>query len=80
LKRQKLINIFTIEPGQIGFAKRVNLVKETSATFPLEMIRTGGTDGEIEVKWRTIVGKIQPPDDFKSFGGSLKFSNGEVGV
>lgn len=66
------------KPGTIAFARRGMLVSETTRDVGIDVSRTGGCDGIVSVKWKTIPdvkGGVKHPNVIL---GKLTFQHGEV--
>ena len=51
-------------PGRLGFETGTYEVDESSAVLIARVIRTGGSDGEVAFRWRTLGGSAAPDEDF----------------
>ncbi|XP_039284888.1 sodium/calcium exchanger 2 isoform X1 [Nilaparvata lugens] len=66
------------DPGVIAFEKRGLLVKESAGSVLVPVMRRGGSDGEVQVKYRTIDKSAISGRDYKGGAGSIRFKHGET--
>ncbi|KAL1129071.1 hypothetical protein AAG570_013603 [Ranatra chinensis] len=66
------------EPGIFQFEKRGTIVKESAGSVSLNVIRTRGSDGDVEVSWRTIDKSAISGKDYQGGNGTLLFKHGET--
>lgn len=65
-------------PGTLAFAKRGQLVSETTKKVDIEVVRTNGTDGVAVGHWKTVpdpTGGVKHPTPML---GKITFQHGEV--
>ncbi|XP_059478036.1 sodium/calcium exchanger 2-like isoform X2 [Neocloeon triangulifer] len=66
------------EPGVLSFNKRGILVQESIGMARIPVVRTGGADGEVSVKWRTKDKSAFTGKDFRGGEGTLTFGHTET--
>ncbi|CAB3385331.1 Hypothetical predicted protein [Cloeon dipterum] len=66
------------EPGVLSFSKRGILVQESIGMARIPVVRTGGADGEVSVKWRTKDKSAFSGKDFIGGEGILTFQHTET--
>ncbi|XP_072167708.1 sodium/calcium exchanger Calx-like [Diadema setosum] len=65
------------EPGTLEFTKTSYIVKESIGSAVLPVIRNQGSDGKIEVKWKTKDIEAVNGQDYTGGEGTLVFEHGE---
>lgn len=69
---------FHTEPGTFEFIKPSFIVKESAEFAHLEVRRTNGADGMVEVKWRTRDGTATDGREYRAGEDKLVFNHGET--
>lgn len=64
--------------GSFSFAMGAAVALEDAGTARLTVVRTSGSAGSVEVRYRTIAGSAKANRDFRSVTGSLVFKDGEI--
>ncbi|MGN6544918.1 MAG: Calx-beta domain-containing protein, partial [Aureliella sp.] len=64
-------------PGNLQFAASSYRVDENAGLATITVQRTGGTDGEVTVKYAVTSGTAQAGSDFVATSGTLTFADGE---
>ena len=64
------------EPGQFDFSKPSFVFRTSKPVGMVPIIRSGGTDGQVDVPWR--IESLDKPSPFAGAEGILKFQDGEV--
>jgi hypothetical protein len=69
---------FTIEPayGKLRFSSSVYGVSESFGSIMIAVVRSGGADGLVTVKYRTVGQTATPDEDYEPVSGTLRFPNG----
>ncbi|MBB3208041.1 glucose/arabinose dehydrogenase [Rhodopirellula rubra] len=68
----------TLNPGVVSLQTSNVNVDEDAGTVSIEVVRTGGSDGEITVDYETQDGTAIGGADYVSKQGTLTFANGET--
>ncbi|XP_015790898.1 sodium/calcium exchanger 3 [Tetranychus urticae] len=63
-------------PGIIAFGQRLITVEEDVGKVVIPVLREQGSDGEIEVKWKTVDGTAKNGRDYSGGEGTLLFAHG----
>jgi len=66
-------------PGTLAFSPTALLIPESSGTVSVFVTRTGGTDGDVTIKYETAPGTATSPADFTATTGTLTWLNGQGG-
>lgn len=66
------------DPGVFEFAKPTVVVTESTGKVELEVVRTGGSDGRVEIKWETSDMTAMAGRDYMEGSGMLVFEHGET--
>ncbi|XP_041473930.1 sodium/calcium exchanger 3-like isoform X3 [Lytechinus variegatus] len=80
LGTQSIVEVTIInddEPGTLEFTKTSFIVKESIGSAVLPVIRNQGSDGKIEVSWRTKDLEAVNGQDYTGGEGTLTFEHGE---
>ena len=69
---------FTIKPayGKLRFSSSVYGVAESFGSIMIAVVRSGGTDGLVTVKYRTVGQTATPDEDYEPVTGTLRFPDG----
>ena len=70
-------SILHAEPGTLEFTKTSFIVKESIGSAVLPIIRNNGSDGKIEVTWKTKDIEATEGKDYAGGEGTLVFEHGE---
>ncbi|GFS78823.1 adhesion G-protein coupled receptor V1, partial [Nephila pilipes] len=65
-------------PGFLEFEKPFYTIVENVGTVEIVVVRIGGSDGRIRVRYQTKPQTAQPEEDFTSVSGELVFESGET--
>lgn len=68
--------LFT-EPGVLAFAKPSFVIKETGLKALIPIVRLGGSDGHVSVKWQTKDITAVEGKDYTGREGEIEFENQE---
>ena len=66
------------EPGTFQFEKRGHVVKESAGAARLSIVRQGGADGDVTLKWRTKDKNAISGKDYSGGEGEITFNHGET--
>lgn len=69
--------IVSIEPGIFSLENPSFVIKESIGKASFKVERTQGTDGKVEVKWKTIDQTAVNGKDYHGGSGTLVFEHGE---
>ena len=69
---------YFLGPGNLQFQKRRYLVKEDCGDAKIGVLRQGGSDGIISVKWKTIHKSAIDGKDYTGGEGEFFMKHGEV--
>ena len=67
-----------LEPGQLEFEKPSYVAKENCGLFSIPVIRTGGADGLVTTRWRTINMSAERNTHYFAEEHKLYFEHGET--
>ena len=65
-------------PGTLRFAKNSYTVSEDAGTVVIEVIRDGGSDGSVAVRFNLSEASATAGNDYDITNGTLRFSDGET--
>lgn len=65
-------------PGIIAFGQRLITVEEDSGKIIIPVFREQGSDGKVEVKWKTVDGTAKSGRDYQGGSGVIVFDHGVV--
>ena len=66
------------EPGVVAFSRDTTQVLETDGFAKIEVVRKGGSDGEVTVYFQTLEGTAEAGEDYEETSGTLTFESGEL--
>ncbi|MEM6599586.1 MAG: DUF4347 domain-containing protein, partial [Cyanobacteria bacterium P01_C01_bin.69] len=66
------------DPGVIGLATSQISAGEGDGTVNVSVNRTSGSDGEVTVDYRTVVGSAKAGSDYEAISGTLTFADGQT--
>lgn len=66
------------EPGVLAFSKPSYVIKESGFRALIPVVRTGGADGHVSVRWRTKDITAENVKDYQGGEGELLFDNQET--
>ena len=67
------------EPGQLQFSAGSYTVQEDGGSATVTVTRTGGSDGEVSVRYATSGGTATSPLDYTHVFGTVVFATGDTG-
>lgn len=68
---------FSVRPGSIDVAKRAITIPESIGKVLIPLVRVGGTDGTIQIQYRTVDGTARGQLDYVPSSGVVVFNEGE---
>ena len=68
----------TPRPGTLAFSQPTYNVDETGVSATITVTRTGGSDGAVSVRYRTVEGTATAQSDYLTASGVLEFENRET--
>lgn len=65
-------------PGIIAFGQRLITVEEDTGKVIIPVFREQGSDGKVEVKWKTVDGTAKSGRDYRGGSGTIVFDHGVI--
>lgn len=77
---RKVIHVtsLSVHPGVLDFEKTNIAVPEDIGVVQVTIIRTGGEDGKLVAKYRTVDGTARTGTDYTPIEGEIEFQEGEI--